>query len=353
MMSYKIFIFYIILCIIHISCKHKEIVRNVEKSFYYWKTESINEQDVDLLNNLNVKKLYFKIFEVGYNDVQGNFPYNKNSLSYYSNNMLDSITIIPTIYIRNEVLQNNDEKSLDKLSDNIVFLVNKYSLNTRYDGSNNTIFNYNEIQIDCDYTTTTKDKYYYLLKRIKTRSKKIISCTLRLYPYKYTKIMGVPPVDKATLMCYNLIKPLTNQDKNSILDLDELQKYFTEKKKYPIHLDIALPIFYWSQVYKNNQFTQLIKLKKKEVASFTVEIKPMWYQVLKDTSINDEIYLKAGDQIKCEEISVSNLNQAIQIIKNKVELDNTVTVSLFDLNENNINQFTNEQISNFYNSLHN
>ena len=66
-----------------------------------------------------------------------------------------------------------------------------------------------EIQIDCDWTKSTKDKYFYLLKKIKELSKKEISCTLRLYPYKYPEIMGVPPVDKAMLMCYNLIKPLS------------------------------------------------------------------------------------------------------------------------------------------------
>lgn len=110
---------------------------------------------------------------------------------------------------------------------------------------------FGEIQIDCDWTLKTKVNYFAFLNALKKISHKTISCTLRLYPFKYPEIMGTPPVDKATLMCYNLTKPLESENKNSILDNNELRSYLKNTEKYPIHLDIALPLF--SMMYQNGR----------------------------------------------------------------------------------------------------
>ncbi|MFN8325098.1 MAG: hypothetical protein U0T80_05000 [Flavobacteriaceae bacterium] len=333
------------------SCKNDNKVEKVERAFYYWKGNALGDENLSQINKLKVNKLYVKLFEVDYSEARGNFPYEKNRPSYYDFKKLDSVEVVPTVFIKNGIFQYNDEKSLDKLADNIVFLINKYSSEVEYSGRKEPIFNYNEIQIDCDWTKSTKEKYFYLLKKIKELSKKELSCTLRLYPYKYPDIMGVPPVDKAMLMCYNLIKPLSQKDKNSILDIDEMKKYLNEKKSYPVHLDIALPTFYWTQLYQNNRFEQLVELSTNEVKAFAKEVKPLWYQVEKDTSINYQTYLKAGDQLKCEDISISVLNEAINLIKKNVPLDKNTTISLFDLDSSTFKQYTNEEISGLYSSF--
>ena len=78
---------------------------------------------------------------------------NDQNLSYL--NELDSVTIVPTIFIKNEIFKFNDEKSLDLLADNIVFLTEKYIQEA-------PIRNSDEIQIDCDWTKSTKEKYFNL-----------------------------------------------------------------------------------------------------------------------------------------------------------------------------------------------
>lgn len=333
------------------SCK-KEVDKNVkiEKAFYYWASNSsFPDETTQNLKKLGVRKLYVKLFEVDYNEVQGNFPYEKNRLSTYETNRLDSVKIVPTIFIKNGIFQFNNNQSLDKLADNIVFLIDKYHKDEYQE--NKVVFDFDEIQIDCDWTKSTKEKYFYLLKKIKSLSGKQISCTLRLYPYKYPDIMGVPPVDKAMLMCYNLIKPLTNKELNSILDINELKKYLNEKRTYPVNLDVALPVFYWSQLYQNNRFVKLLPITKKEVESFAKELKPMWYMAQKDTSVNYQTYIKAGDQIKCESISLSTLQEAIRVIKDKVVLEGKTTISFFDLNQGTFKQFSDEEFSSLYNSF--
>ena len=340
MKKIPVFLFLIILLL---SCK-KEY--KIERSFYYWQNNSGYNIDFEKVKGLDVQKIYFKLFEVDYSETMGNFPFSKNRPYLWREDVKDSLTIVPTIFIKNEIFQYNSEKDLDKLADNIVYLTEKY---IKAAIENRTDVFFDEIQIDCDWTKSTKEKYFYLLKKIKTKSNKTISCTLRLYPYAYPNIMGVPPVDKATLMCYNLIKPLTEKKKNSILDVDELEKYLKGKKKYPLHTDIALPIFSWTQLYKNNRFAGLIDIDEKSIASFAKKNEPMWYEITKDTVINYDTYFRKGDQVKCETITIGTLNKAVDLLKKHLDIEGKTTITLFDLNSKTFEIRTNAELEALYN----
>ncbi len=334
-----------------LSCSEKaDQTIQVEKAAYYWQNSYYysNEGKNPLLEN-DIQTLYVKYFEIGYNDARGNYPFSKTPLRKSSILLEGSnIKIIPTIFIKNDIFQYNTTKSLDKLADNIVFLVDKYNQEKFANCAN-------EIQIDCDWTKSTQQKYFYLLKKIKELSNKTISCTLRLYPFAYPKDMGVPPVDKASLMCYNLIKPLSDKDKNSILDLDELKKYLKNNKKYPLHLDVALPVFYWAHWYQNNKFVGLADLTEEEVKGFSKVVddpkKSMWYEVSKDTVINYETYLRRGDLLKCENVEAQTLIKAAKLLRKHIEFDDKMTVSLFDVQEKQFNKYTHEEISTIYSSF--
>jgi hypothetical protein len=328
------------------SCQTESKVESVERSFYVWGSSNFDQSVKDNLNKQKIKKLYIKYFEVAYSETMGNFPQDKLSIYSYEFQDIDSLQIVPTIFIKNEIFSFNDEKKLDALADNIVYLITKFN-NEKLE--KNTIVD--EIQIDCDWTKTTRKKYFYLLKKIKQISKKEISCTLRLYPYKYSDLMGVPPVDKVTLMCYNLIKPLTNKDQNSILDINELKLYLDKKRDYPLHIDIALPVFNWTQLYQNNQFAGLKQIDKSQIQTFAKLVKPMWYEVNKDTTIDWSDYYRIGDQIKYEEVSNETLQQAINIIKKNIQLDKKTTITLFSLDNGTFKKYKDEEISSYYNSF--
>lgn len=333
------------------SCKN---TTQVERAFYYWKTDPymLSEQEAKTITDQKIKKLYVKFFEVVPNEVFGSIPVSKSSFHLYLNYNADSLTkqavdslqIIPTVYIRNAVLTKATKGQLDTLADNIVFLVQKHYNEKSFHGSGDTL---QEIQIDCDWTEKTKDNYFYLLKKIKTLSKKSISCTLRLYPYKYQTKMGVPPVDKVTLMCYNLISPLKEENKNSILDREELKLYLKGIDKYPLHLDIALPTFYWVQVYQNNQFVGLATPDSRYFFEFLAPTKPLWYEVTKDMEVGS-FYLRPGDKVKVEEVDEQTLFQTIELLKEYVEFDEHTTVTLFHLDDKNIAKYSHETFTRFY-----
>lgn len=329
-----------------ILCSCNQKVEKVERAFYYWKSgeSDLSNKSDSLLQKQEIKKLYVKFFEVDYSEVLGCFPFSKSEFRNYSyqKDYRNKLLIVPTVYIKNDVFLKASKQSLDTLADNVNFLILKYQ-KERFE--NNPVPT--EFQMDCDWTLKSKDNYFYFLKKLKQVSNKEISVTLRLYPFKYPDKMGVPPVDKAMLMCYNLIQPLDDKTKNSILDLKELKSYLNTDQKYPLHLDVALPIYSWMQVFQNDRFSAIIYTNNQEVKKILKPIKPLWFEVTKDTVIN-ETYLRIGDKIKFEETDAPKLLKAIDIIKSNVSLDKKITVSLFHLDDEQLKNFSDEKITSFY-----
>ena len=186
----------------------------INRGFYFWKSSSycLNEKELTCLNKEHIQKLYVKFFDIETNDVLGAVPVAKTELNIWefqhdSDSLMEASVdpvIVPTVYIKNEVFIQVTPGSLDTLASNTLFLIDKYFQNRMKTDS----IDYNEIQIDCDWTEKTRDNYFSFLRKLKGTSNKSISCTLRLYPYKYRDQLGIPPVDRAVLMCYNLINPL-------------------------------------------------------------------------------------------------------------------------------------------------
>lgn len=345
----------LLLCLVLASCRHHTHTTHVVRGFYYWKSNrySLQDSERNYLVTTGVKKLYVKLFEVAPDPLLKNIPVAKSSLNINNWDTVARTTErIPVVFVRNDVLLNISKPELDTLAGNIVFLVEKYAANLsvwiskelKYPNSQLL----KELQIDCDWTARTKDNYFYLLKAIKKRIQADISCTLRLYPYKYPDKMGVPPVDKAMLMCYNLISPVGNDTKNSILDNGELKAYLNTRKQYPVHLDIALPVYSWMQYYKNNRLSGIIYHDHQAIQRVLKRINPLWFEVTSDTVI-DDYYLRPGDRIKYEAITAGQLEESIDIIKSKVDFDDSTTIAFFHLDANQLQQYSHATLDSFYN----
>ena len=326
------------------SCSHTP--DHVETAFYYWKSNEYNfsASEDSLVRKLHTQKMYIKFFEVKHDEMMGNIPFAKTQIFGYSGFKNDSIQVIPTVYLTNDVFIQSSRQELDTLASNVNYLV------TKYYRENVSLTKQKEIQMDCDWTPKSKDNYFYFLRKLKKISGSQLSCTLRLYPYKYPDKMGVPPVDKVMLMCYNLVNPLENENINSILDTKELSSYLNKRRDYPLHLDVALPTFSWLQIYQNKRFKGLVYPEGADIKKILKPVKPMWFEVTKDTTINDH-YLRIGDLVKYEEMTAKKIQDAITIIKENAVQDDTITVSLFHLDDKQLKNFSPETLSCFYSSF--
>jgi hypothetical protein len=359
MRSLLLYLMVVAMAIAVASCGRKNEIK-VERAFYYWKTapHSLVEKESEVLYNIKVKKLYIKFFEVAPDPILSAIPVSKTNFkletNYYYNDdnpvknyqdwQRDSLTVIPTIFVLNETLKDITGDQLDSLAKNINFLIKKYYR----EKFNSSFIRFEEIQIDCDWTESTSTNYFELLRKVKVVSGKQVSCTLRLYPYKYPDKMGVPPVDRVMLMCYNLLSPL-EENKNTILDLKELESYLAGVPRYPLPIDVALPIYSWHRLYRNDKYIGTVQ-PDNYTSQFFTEISPFWFEANSECVIGS-YFVKSGDKIKVESTDPELINGAIAIILKSVDIPSPVTISLFHLDESILKTHDQNTIDHYYTSF--
>jgi len=278
-------------------------------AFYYWKSKAaISDIELQALEQTQSNKLYLRYFDVdkvkeSNNNDSGIYPI---SVLRTVSDEIKNFEIIPVIFIVNKVLK--EHPNINQLSKQIGDLIEEMHLqhfNTKP----------KEVQIDCDWTGSTKTSYFELLALLKKRFN--LSVTIRLHQLKYQNKTGIPPVEKGVLMVYN-VGDLDNFEQNSILESKIVAQYVNEQTNYPMQLDIALPLF--SQMVLKNNDDELKLLTGTDRAILT-ENKTHFkqksnnvFQVKKDTLYRG-FYLYENFEIKLEEIELEEVVKSYKIIK--------------------------------------
>ncbi|MFT5859176.1 MAG: hypothetical protein ACI865_001274 [Flavobacteriaceae bacterium] len=345
----RVIFFFLTLFMLSACSEPENKAVEVVRAFYFWEnnTLALNSSEEKSLKELDVSKLYVKVFEVDRVDGM-NTPIAKTSLELAPDRTKGIEELIPCIYIQNSVFLASSKEELELLAENLTFLVDKYTLKNVAAGTGSYAFK--EIQIDCDWTKSSKKNYFYFLKQLKKQSKKVISCTLRLYPYKYSDVMGIPPCDKVMLMCYNLLNPLNNERKNTILDTHEMSKYLDTEVNYPLHIDVALPVYSWMLCYENERFRGVIHGVDDTILACMTQDDGLWYTMEKDTVVKD-VYMRMGDRVKVERVTTDQLNEAIELIQSSGVLDGETVVSFFHLESNELNNYRHETLDSLYSAF--
>lgn len=239
-----------------------------------------------------------------------------------------SLEIIPVVYITNEALLLTPMDSISSLTDKVSDEIDFHWGNEF--GQRN--FTTKEIQFDCDWTPKSREKYFLFLQKMKERRDEPISCTVKMYQYAYRETVGIPPVDKAVLMCYNLQNLRDPKVTNSIFESDEAKKYL-KTRNYPLPLDIALPEFSWVLLFRNQVFKGVdYSIDPDDLSALPLERLDSSHYVFTSnfqTFWNDVDYMK-GDIIKIEKAgSASYLEIADELKKHFNQLHTRII--LFDL----------------------
>ncbi len=322
----SLFLIFIILCLASLSACHHS--KKVNVSFYYWKTVyKANKIENAYLLHFNVRKLYVRIMDIGLDD-NGRSPVPVSPV-VFKDKLPDSLRIVPVVFIVNDILRNITKPQLDDLADKLVAFVG-----AKVQQAGKT--NFDELQIDCDWTATTRDNYFYLLNRIKLNprlKKKTLSVTLRLHQLKNQKSSGIPPANRVMLMCYNMGNLRKYGSQNSILDITELKKYVNDNiSTYPMPVDIGLPLFKWTVAFRNKAYLgiskriEIVDLNNKNQFIF---IGNNIYKAAKDLP---EYGLLKADEVRWEEVPLPDLQQAASYLSSLIKED-TINVIYFHLDE--------------------
>ena len=327
------------------SCKNK-IQEPPDLAFYHWQsTFNLTATEKNYLQDINATKIYLRLFDIGW-DAQRKAVTPLGVLSA-AHQIPDSIAYIPTLFITNETMIKISDEAIAPLADRILKKIK--TLTEAYE-----LPAFESIQLDCDWSPKSKNKYFALLTILKEKLVKDqiqLSATIRLHQIKYFKETGVPPVDRGILMCYNTGDLNDVNTQNSILDLAEAEKYFTNFEVYPLPLDLALPIFAWTVVYRDGQFVKLINNLRKETLETDerfIKIKTNQYQLVKSTYLQG-YYLYKDDLLRTEAIDKALLLKLSEkLSKHFNNQPQKFTLSFYHLDSATINHFTYEQVQHTY-----
>jgi hypothetical protein len=332
-----------LLSIIGTSCNRSTV--KIDPAFYYWKTTYYSSPEVrHFLSDLQIHKLYMRFFDVDWNtDMNGAYPVAE---IHFASGPDTTLQIIPVVFITNRTMEKISVPEINGLSKKIVTKVNTLAEDQG--------ISFSELQLDCDWTEKTRDRYFLLIKSIRTQlheTGKVISATVRLHQVKYPKITGVPDVDRAMLMFYNMGKLDPQTNLNSIYNECDAATYTKAIKNYPLHLDVVLPCFSWAVHIRENKVIGLLnKITEQDLnlTNFTVFGKKK-FKVNTSFFFHGE-YLMKEDVLKLEEMSPALLSKATRQLERSMGKENR-TVAIFDLDSVNIMRYEKENFQEIYNSF--
>ena len=334
----------IILVLFLFGCGQNK-VKDIQLSpaFYYWKTSfAPTAKELTLLKETAADPIYVRFFDIDWKAGQGAVP-----VAPLQIDSLDDIpeNIVPVIFITNRTMKNIAPKDIGTLAERILkkidYIAQKFPT---------TIY---EIQLDCDWSESSKQHFFELIKEVKNQNKALlISSTLRLHQYRYPTKTGIPPVDKVMLMFYNMGDVIDPDEPNSILNLAKAKPYIKNASTYPIPLDIAVPIFGWGALFREGKLINLIKnmdeLALKDSLRFQ-QIDSTHFEVKKGTYL-DGTYLYQGDQIRLEQISKTLLFKSVPLLQQVINQPKT-RIAFYHLDSSIQKEFSNETIRQFLNQI--
>lgn len=266
----------------------------------------------------------------------------------FKDKLPDSIQIVPVVFIVNEVLKTRTKLQLQDLAKHISAFVNaKVQQAGKHD--------YQELQIDCDWTTSTREKYFYLLNQLEAQpilKGKQFSATLRLHQLKNQKGSGIPPVNSVMLMCYNMGNLRAYGPQNSILQLSELRKYLgNNAKHYSLPFAVGLPLFEWAVAFRDQQYIGISKkikigdLNDKNQFNFRGN---NIYRAITDLT---PYGLHKDDEIRWETVPVADLQAAAKYLSTYINTD-TLDIIYYHLDETSLKKYSYEDLEGVNRFLH-
>lgn len=226
-------------------------------SIYYWKTVfDLDSTAMSFIKKHDISRIYLRMFDVVVEPdfLNGSSEIVPVATTRFATSVPSNLEIVPVTYITIDALRAMAGREAEFAS----LIMERLLAMSSY----NECGKINEIQLDCDWTSTTKNSYSKLCGIVKDSlsSKGIdLSITVRLHQLQETP----PPADRGVLMLYNTGALKTPETYNSILHIDDVKPYI-KHKKYVIPLDYAYPVFGWGVKFRNNKFVSIVPYDDKE-----------------------------------------------------------------------------------------
>lgn len=312
---------------------------------YYWKTVfRPDSAELEFVGRHDIGRMYVRMFDVTVADCatpdyyrtvpNATLKFGTDSYNMLRNS-LSGIEFVPVVYVTLDALKSEEGRE-GKLASNIATRVRNMC-------SYNEIPNVGELQIDCDWTVSTEESFFRLCDSLKRSIAELelpwrLSSTIRLHQLA----RKAPPVDNGVLMVYNTGSFDNPHAANSIIDAADVEPYLKHLPSYPIHLDVAYPVYSWQLLFRRRQFAGLLNgLDLTDTARF----EPMGdnrYAVRHDIPYRNTI-IRAGDVVRQETSSYDSVSKVKAMIEKRLSGRKHSNI-LYHLDSENLSKYTPDEI---------
>ncbi|AUD02863.1 hypothetical protein [Spirosoma pollinicola] len=309
--------------------------RQLTPAFYHWKsTFAPTHSEIRQLKDLNVQKLYIHFFDVDW-DSRTHKPIPKAFVKFRQK---APGSIVPVVFITNRTLLNLTPAALPELAINVSRSISRIS-------QQNAI-RFQEVQFDCDWSVSTRDRYFRLLTLLAKQLRCPLTATIRLHQIKYTDQTGIPPVSRGMLMLYNVADWKRADTRNSIYDAEIASQYLSFVPTYPLPLDVVLPLFRWTVVYRNNRFlTFLSNVNRTALAGsnfLAAQPDSMRFVALRDTAAWG-LSIRPGDLFRAEGVTAKTLVNEKTKLSRQIR-NQRITFALYHLDSTVLSAYSRETL---------
>ncbi|MCS6927988.1 MAG: hypothetical protein NZM43_00675 [Saprospiraceae bacterium] len=221
-------------------------------AFFYWKNRlALTPAEVAFLDSLGCQVLYVKFLDIARVGGEPARPY--SILEVIDTTGLGNRVIVPCVFLTNSVFEGLSTAEGEVLAQKVARAISRV-------GQQFPKASFAEVQVDCDWTKRTRHAYFLFLDNLRKclPAGTKLSATLRLHQYKFPHRTGVPPVERGLLMLYNTGDIQDPNEENSIFSYEDAFRYLDgAPAHYPLPLDVALPAFSWTLVYRDGHLWKI------------------------------------------------------------------------------------------------
>lgn len=317
------------------------------RAFYFWRTTfALTAAEQEAVRALHVEKIYLRVFDLAWSeDEKSTVPLGPVSLGADAK-LPVGVEIVPVVYIKSDVFKHAAKAQLPMLARKAWADVQGRAVALG--------FRPRELQLDCDWTDSTRDGFFGFVRELATASALPLSSTIRLHQVKYRERTGVPPVERGTLMFYNMGKFSADPDARMIFDADSAAKYLARLDEYPLPLDVALPIWSWTVHLRDGVVVGLMQSTDPAELPALDFLTPSGADqfVATRSAYLHGTFVREGDVLKVEVTGPAETAAAAAMLAPHLRGDGAArTVTLFDLSERNLTRHGTDQLDNVFRSL--
>jgi hypothetical protein len=241
------------LSLLVIGCTHHHPI-----SFYHWRTGfAPTGLEREYLTQVPSSKVYIKAFNLSW-DAFTNSERQHTVMKMKPDSLKFMDEVVLSVFITDETFLNMPEIQLEAMAARTAFLLDR----TIKMFAKNSAVKVKALQIDCDWSAKSRDKYFAFLEAMRKEGANIglteLYATIHARHVIDTETLGVPPVDQAALIFYNMGTEEEITTNVSILNASFDKSYLKALSEYPLHLDLILPLSGWGVQYRDGYAVDLM-----------------------------------------------------------------------------------------------